>query len=1200
MEVLFWLLILVYVLAPIPLLILFIVSRVQIRHLRRDKAEDAEMHHQEINRHLQVEENYRRYVNQLQRKVKELDPDAKIGSIDPQPHSPVPQSTVLTPPASSSLPAAAPAPAYTQPVSQLTKAPLPQPAASVPASRPLPAPSAPQMGSSPAPQKVPAAPADAPSSSDNAHTPVILTVGVILLLLASIGFISATWSILGSGVRAIALLSFSAIFLGAGILAKTKLKLSNTSIAFYSIGSVTLPITIFGASAFALLGGSFGLQVPALYNTLLLCFICLFVLLLFGAVFFRSRVFAAGSLISLSLSVFTLAVMFDYPYSLDLLLVTVFSSAVIFLSPYIGKIPESSRFFPYSRIFTIYAILNLYDMTVMAIFLSRNSVWSGIFLLVLAAAFFLSSVLKRETGLLSLPSIVLLLIGTAQIVGLHGILSFTIWILVVGLSLVALSLVPSTRKIFSRVLLYCGIVFLFASCIPICIYSLTIDSWGYIALAIVPCLALTYLSIREKKPLFFVGVIPPCFTLLWITAVRLMSLTTPYTGNVLNEYMRIGKSAYMLSETTVALLGLIVSGAMYAAFSFIPHHRFYTGTGNILLFGYLVYFLEFFALSIDDPYSMWFFGLTLLICAGSVVMACRTDTLNYRDPSLTEEPRSIRLNRCFYACIWPLFIFLFFSLKIGNAEDDSRVSLLALLLLALFTFLYTAFRIFRTGSGKEAFSGDSSSTATRICTWTSSLTMGVLLFFLMVIRFVSPSSDPFLYVMQHLAPILIPLLFVILLLREKHTDSSLMPFFYTLFGLLSLIAVVPFALQIPEAFGVSSSFLKPTFVFAVLSLVPLAAFAVSSLLPGGKKDQLPKAFISPRNQALFLWAGGIGIVLLFEFISGLLRNAYPVYPILLALMLISSMILFTGYIPSISSVSAALLTIVFIKTVHYYADDGYLAIPVWTEVLLFLLPVLVYSSISYLRKTDKLRRDPFFMGALFSQFLLFMIVPFLTIASSRALKEASVSIAGISHTSHILDHLFKGLFSLFYTCRYLFLLLPGFIVLEVLLLLKSQEKDKRRRAVALIILTMSTIVWMPILTLPSLSNLVEACYLLPTTILIFLLPWLFPGTKEKSDIASMRLIFSSIEMGILAVLTLATPKDTFCLILFGVISFLILLGGYFRRNKGFLILGTVCVLGMAVYIINRVWGDMSWWIYLFVTGTILITIAVRNEIKKRK
>lgn len=1194
-----WIFILVYALSPIPLLVLFIVSRVQLSKARREAKEDEIRHMQSEIESARDKENYRRYVSQLQNQIRSLDPEAKIGYLQ----TPSTSATAKPVPAPSSPPAPVitpAAPAQPAPHFQAQAIPQTAPAPAVSSQTPHPSPAT----EAPATSSVPSV----PDSSDNSHTPVILTVGVILLLLASIGFISATWSFLGSGTRAIALLSFSAIFLGAGIIAKTRLHLPNTSLAFYSIGSASLPITIFGASAFGLLGGYFALHLPEIYNTLLLCFGSLLVLLFFGAVFFRSRVFATGSLISLSLCVYTLAVMFDYPCSTNILLIAIFASASVFAAPYIGKIPENSRLFPFSKVFLVYSILNLYVMTLVALFLSRNNIWSGVFLLVLSAAFFLASVLKRETGLLSLPSIVLLLVGTAQIVGLHSILTVSIWMLVAGVSFAALSFAPSFKKIFAQVLLVFGITFLIASALPIFIYSLEVDSWGYIALTLVPCLALTYLSVHYEKPLIFVGVITPCFDLLWITSVRLFSFTTLYAPDTLVDYIRIGKSDYMLAASTATLLGLIIAAALYGVFSFIPHHRFYTSTGNLLTFGYLVVFFESFVSTIEDPYAMWFFFLTLLFCAGCIVMGCRTDKLNYRDPSLEEEPKSITSNRIFYAAIWPVFIFFFFSLKLGREHDSIRVTTVALLLFAVITYLFMVIRIFKSGSGGRAFLDISSSTAKKVTMWAALITTLVLIFFIMIDVLITAKSEPFLFVVQHLVPLLIPLLFLILLLLEKDhsapASATLTPMWYTLFGLISLTVVLPFTLSIPKAFGVSSFFLGYGFVFSILSLLPLLLFAISYLLSGEKKDPVPHALRSSRNQAVFLWSCAIGIWQFLAFMMRLLPHRYPFYPIALSLMLISLMILFFRYRPLLCAIAATVETLLFINFIDHYASENRWNLPVWAEILLFLLPVLIYCLISYLRshttEETRFRRDPFSLGALFSQILVFVVVPFMTISESEALRDSQISISKISHTSQILDHLFRGLFSVFYTCRFLFLVLPGFLLIELLLILRSRNKVDRRRGIALLIVTLSTLLWMPVLSLPSLSNLVEACYLIPTTLIIVLLPWLFPGIKEKSDIDSMRIVFSSIEMGILAFLTLATPKDNFCLILFGVISFLILLGGYALRKKGFLILGTVCVLGMAVYIINRVWGDMSWWIYLFVTGTILITIAVRNEIKKRK
>jgi len=108
-----------------------------------------------------------------------------------------------------------------------------------------------------------------------------------------------------------------------------------------------------------------------------------------------------------------------------------------------------------------------------------------------------------------------------------------------------------------------------------------------------------------------------------------------------------------------------------------------------------------------------------------------------------------------------------------------------------------------------------------------------------------------------------------------------------------------------------------------------------------------------------------------------------------------------------------------------------------------------------------------------------------------------------------------------------------------------------------------------------------------------------PSSEGGKGIAMARLIYAIVSMAILAIIALLCD-DLFSLVFFGVVSFIILVAGYFLHKKAYIILGTVCVLGMLAYIANRIWGDMVWWIYLFATGATLITIAVRNEIRKRK
>ena len=1060
-----------------------------------------------------------------------------------------------------------------------------------------------------------------------------------MLLLASVGFISATWSQLGIGVRAIALLSFSAIFVFAGILARAKFKLTNTSLAFYSIGSAALPITIIGASAFQLLGDTFGLKTPALYSTILLSFGSLLLLLGFGAAFFRSRVFAAGALICSSICFFTLAIMFDYPYSLNVLMIAIFASTFIFLAPYIKKIPDTSAFSPFGKVITVFSILNLYAMTLIALTISKTNTLSGIFLLLLAVTFFAAVILKQETGLLSLPSIVLILVGLAQIIRMNSLLGTLIWILVSGVTFVALSYVPYFKKIFSYVLMGFGLFFLIGSAFPILLYASEYDNWGYLALALVPCIVLTFLAIQKKRPIIFSGAILPAFTILYFTAVRLLSFSTPYSETA-DDYLRIGHSPYMLDAAIAALTGLIIVGILYALFSFLPHQKLYTSTGNILLFALLVIFGQSLADSIDDKYSMTRFLINLGFVIFSLIMGSRTDRLNIRDNTVKEMPASIRANRFFYAVIWPLFILLFFTgfsihlTSSVSADTELRILITALLLFIVLLFAFTAYLTIRAGSGRSAFFGQpsraqlpSSSSASasassnsptssvsssassaltnmplsRVAsTWASAITMLILILFLTPFETANLSGAKNLYVLQHLIPLLIPIFCVLLLLLEKHSSSISgsrgTAFGYTLAALISFSVVLPYTLSMRRGFGVDSFLLEPSFFFAVLALIAVFFF-VSRHFLGHPEEHFAGRPLTDLSFALLLWTIAISGLLFLGYILHIISDPYMLYGIMLLLICAGFMILYNRKYTPACTISAMAATVIFMQTISVNVLPV-CSLPTWLSVFLFQIPVLAYCITVLIRKTEPLSKEPFFLGALLSQCLITLIVPMLTLTASRDLAKSAYEYKEYAHTSRILDHIYRGMSFSFAPSRFLIFTLFGFLLIELVMFLRSGNSAGRKRALALLIVTLSTIVWMPVGKLPSISNLIEACYLIPFTLFFILLPWIF-HPKDSSTIPTARLVYACSAMGLLALLTLNTD-DTFCLILFGIISFVLLLGGYASRKKGFLILGTVCVLGMIAFIANRVWGDMAWWIYLFMTGTILVTIAVRNEIKKRR
>lgn len=83
---------------------------------------------------------------------------------------------------------------------------------------------------------------------------LLLISGVILIVLAGVIFATTSWEKLGATLK-VSLLSLSSmLFFGASILAHKKFGLKQTGVAFYSLGSVFLPVSVLAVGFFELFG----------------------------------------------------------------------------------------------------------------------------------------------------------------------------------------------------------------------------------------------------------------------------------------------------------------------------------------------------------------------------------------------------------------------------------------------------------------------------------------------------------------------------------------------------------------------------------------------------------------------------------------------------------------------------------------------------------------------------------------------------------------------------------------------------------------------------------------------------------------------------------------------------------------------------------------------------------------------------------
>ena len=176
---------------------------------------------------------------------------------------------------------------------------------------------------------------------------VLLVIGSLLIILAGFIFATTTWAALGSVVKAVIILSFSALLFAVSSVAERKLDLPRTGKVFYTLGCAFLPITVFAIAYFEIFGewfsfggnGSGTVWAVAAALTAAVCFK--------GSYDYKSKLFACVSLASISVMVAGLSFqIFDSPDFMDLTY-AVYSLIVIFVSRFIQKKAVKSDTFAY-------------------------------------------------------------------------------------------------------------------------------------------------------------------------------------------------------------------------------------------------------------------------------------------------------------------------------------------------------------------------------------------------------------------------------------------------------------------------------------------------------------------------------------------------------------------------------------------------------------------------------------------------------------------------------------------------------------------------------------------------------------------------------------------------------------------------------------------------------------------------------------
>lgn len=1025
----------------------------------------------------------------------------------------------------------------------------------------------------------------AKQKADGENTTVpVLAIGVVLLLLAAVGFISATWSNLSAGARAVCLLSFSFILLAAGIFARLRLHLDNASLAFYSIGSAALPITICGSAFFGLLGDAFSYKTfSAGCNTFILAFACLLFLLVFGAVFFESRVFAAGALGTVTVLVFTVAMRIRDYYPADLIVMVFFIAAAVLLIPLVERIEAYSNFYPFAEVFEIYAVVNTYVLTCACLAIAGKSPVAGIGLILLGAVFFHPVFLSRSDGMLSLPGIALLLVGTGILFPPNELLSAILWMETAAACLLALSYVLRKKSIVKTAAFGIGLLFLVAVPFPLFVYAL-IKFTAHPAPLILTLPVIggfLLLAINRKQPLYSVGAILPVFTLLYGGSLHVLSCFVPEADRVQYEviFPHMGRDY-------VVLAGFIVAALLYAVYHLIPHQRFFTAAGSVELmlilsfFGFMYteegFFTDGNSFAVKNVFA---FGFILL----ALFMALRTDLFHVRDRSVTKAPYSINCLRCIYAVCWPVYYLLAYLSWGRPGTTASGLSLTAFIVLC---FALTVYAVSLTDiiDWKKLSENKRLTPARLLAAGTALLSMLVgLSAFCTAQEYVRRSSSG-LYVLRHLLPFLIPALLLYAFLHFKKIApkaSTVM----LLCSLYSATACLFYAAEIFRKLGTVEALSVPEFCFTAEFFLSLAVIPILIYyLLRSEKDSF-------LTRAGFIWAAGTTLLLFVIRLCDGSLSENVIFSVAIGLSLILISCLMKRINEPVGLVFCGVFAVHYLHTIHVLCDLN--GVPAWGKVLIAQIPVVLFALTKFHTFMD-----------LF-QIIAFIAAPIITWTQNEQARIYVMEKLGQKPDTHnIIGQLARTFVYLFAESHYAVFALPGFFVIAGFYFFTKTDDDTRKRLLALTSIALSTLLCLRFPVCLSAADFFGQLYLVPLVLFFVFLPWILPGKiaytqSGQQGIETAQIIASVIAMALLG-LTAVGDESIQNLLCYAIVSFIVLFLAYVFKNRNYLYLGIACMVALMLYLINRIWGDMSWWIYLFLTGTTLIAIAVRNEIKKRR
>lgn len=399
--------------------------------------------------------------------------------------APVMQPTAATHPVFAPQTAAMPAPLATvQPM------PTPQP---VPVSRPQ---------TQPMPRPAPAAPKEKPFNAMN----VLLIIGVLFVILAGVIFATTTWLYLGKILRAVTILSVSLVFFAASVLAEKGLKIRKTAIAFYTIGSAFLPVTVIAAGYLKLFGDYFALTGEGRFFLFLAAAVLLGGASLIGSVKYKFLYFTEAFLYCVTASVVFLAAGFHPKADLFIAILYAYVALIALLGNWIkGKDIRSDRFRHLILKIPLFAVINSLVIAAIGVLVVHNGVLSGASAVLVSPVFLAGLFRGKKSYACVIPFTVLITAGLLRLnTGSEYIHYMLLMVLASALIAAAgtLKLFPEAMKTWLRTTggIVAGLIYLLQF-----VGMIDTGKWTLLQILVLAGLmtVLVYIGYAEKNKIYF-------------------------------------------------------------------------------------------------------------------------------------------------------------------------------------------------------------------------------------------------------------------------------------------------------------------------------------------------------------------------------------------------------------------------------------------------------------------------------------------------------------------------------------------------------------------------------------------------------------------------------------------------------------------------------------------------------------------------